>query len=416
MASTPRPVSSVAASMRRAHARRASTSRPESSSSRMAMAGLEHAELQRLVALLLAAGEVDVDGAVEEAVVEADALGLGDDPVGHVGGVAPAGRRRPPRARRPRPRPGTSVGYCMARNRPAWARSHGARPSRSTPSRVTEPAEHLVAGPAHDHVRQRRLARAVRAHDGVDLAGADGEVDPLEDLLAGHAGPQAADLEHVVGHATTTSICAVDDAGLVHGHRPWWPGATAGSPVYQREARCRASSTRARASVAERPRPRTARCPGGCSGRRWRRRRRRCARRRWRGRRPRPAGPCPRARSSSGPTRSMIAHASTAVSLAATAASRRGAQVAGTGSWSSTSSKNPATISRSATPVGHAAALEVEALLLVDRTDGRGVAAVHVVVLDLEVGHRLGPRVLGELDVAVGLEGVGAPGVLRRPG
>ena len=41
----------------------------------------------------------------------------------------------------------------------------------------------------------------------------------------------------------------------------------------------------------------------------------------------------------------------------------------------------------------HASALEVEALLLVDRTDGRRVGAVHVVVVDLEVGHRLGPGV-----------------------
>ncbi len=36
------------------------------------------------------------------------------------------------------------------------------------------------------------------------------------------------------------------------------------------------------------------------------------------------------------------------------------------------------------------------------------MAAPHVVVLDLEVRHGLGPRVGAELDVAVGLEGVGA--------
>ena len=35
--------------------------------------------------------------------------------------------------------PGTSVGYCIARNRPAWARSHGAMASTSAPSRVTVP-------------------------------------------------------------------------------------------------------------------------------------------------------------------------------------------------------------------------------------------------------------------------------------
>ena len=38
------------------------------------------------------------------------------------------------------------------------------------------------------------------------LTGPDGEVDPLEDLLAGHAGAEPADLEHVArGHSTTTS-------------------------------------------------------------------------------------------------------------------------------------------------------------------------------------------------------------------
>ena len=36
--------------------------------------------------------------------------------------------------------PGTSVGYCMARNSPAWARFHAGSERRSTPSRVTEPS------------------------------------------------------------------------------------------------------------------------------------------------------------------------------------------------------------------------------------------------------------------------------------
>ena len=86
-----------------------------------------------------------------------------------------------------------------------------------------------------------------------------------------------------------------------------------------------------------------------------------------------------------------------------------------TGSCSSTSSKKPSTTSRSATSGRHAAALEVEALLLVDRPDRRRVAALHVVGLDLEVGHALGPGALGQREVAVGLEGVGALGVLADP-
>ena len=41
-----------------------------------------------------------------------------------------------------------------------------------------------VAGPAHDHVGQRGLARAVRPHQRVDLALAHRQVDALQDLLA----------------------------------------------------------------------------------------------------------------------------------------------------------------------------------------------------------------------------------------
>ena len=46
------------------------------------------------------------------------------------------------------------------------------------------------------HVRERALARAVRAHQGVHLARLHVEVDPLEDLAAPGARVQIADLEH----------------------------------------------------------------------------------------------------------------------------------------------------------------------------------------------------------------------------
>jgi len=48
---------------------------------------------------------------------------------------------------------------------------------------------HLVAGVAHQHVRQGRLAGPVRAHDGVDLPPGDLEVDAPEDLLVGVGDP-----------------------------------------------------------------------------------------------------------------------------------------------------------------------------------------------------------------------------------
>ena len=51
---------------------------------------------------------------------------------------------------------------------------------------------HLAAG---EHLRERALARAVRPHDGVHLARVDGQVDPLEDLLAVDFRAKAADFE-----------------------------------------------------------------------------------------------------------------------------------------------------------------------------------------------------------------------------
>src|SRR3984957_15716904 len=45
-------------------------------------------------------------------------------------------------------------------------------------------ARHLVGLLAREHVRERRLARSVRAHDGVHLALVHGEVETFEDLAA----------------------------------------------------------------------------------------------------------------------------------------------------------------------------------------------------------------------------------------
>ena len=56
-------------------------------------------------------------------------------------------------------------------------------------------AEQLVARTSGEHVRQRTLAGAVRAHDGVDFAWAHGEVDALEDLLAVYAGGEVFDFD-----------------------------------------------------------------------------------------------------------------------------------------------------------------------------------------------------------------------------
>ena len=66
------------------------------------------------------------------------------------------------------------------------------------------PLEDLVAGPAHQHMGQRALARPVGAHDGVDLAAAHGQGHPLQDLAARDAGPEPFDAQLAGAHGTTT--------------------------------------------------------------------------------------------------------------------------------------------------------------------------------------------------------------------
>src|SRR3954468_353711 len=41
---------------------------------------------------------------------------------------------------------------------------------------------HFISLAAHQHLRQRALARAILAHDGMDLAGFDGEINAFENI------------------------------------------------------------------------------------------------------------------------------------------------------------------------------------------------------------------------------------------
>ena len=82
-------------------------------------------------------------------------------------------------------RPGIAVGYWKARNIPRRARLSGLSARTSRPRQMTVAAGHDVRRVAHQRVGERRLARAVGAHDRVDLARADLEVDALEDLALG---------------------------------------------------------------------------------------------------------------------------------------------------------------------------------------------------------------------------------------
>ena len=199
-------------------------SRPESSSSRIAIFGPQHGELERLVALLLATGEVDVEGTVQESLLEPDPLGLGAQHRLEVGGVAPARRQRL----------GEDVDERHARHldrvlhheveacggaAPGGHRQHVLAVERD------RAGDRVVAGLAHHDRRERALAGAVRAHDGVHLAGRHGEVDPAQDLIATDRGAKAADLERA--HCRTSVAgpgvdrdhdLAVDDRSLEHRH------------------------------------------------------------------------------------------------------------------------------------------------------------------------------------------------------
>ena len=92
--------------------------------------------------------------------------------------------------------PGISSGYWNARNTPLAARSSGSIAEEVLAVEQDLAVGHLVAGLAGQHIGERRLARAVRAHDGVHLALVHGEVETLEDLLAVDGDVQVLDFEH----------------------------------------------------------------------------------------------------------------------------------------------------------------------------------------------------------------------------
>ena len=55
---------------------------------------------------------------------------------------------------------------------------------------------HVVGFAPGQHAGEGALAGAVRAHDGVDLTGVDGQVDAAEDFFVVHAGVEVFDGEH----------------------------------------------------------------------------------------------------------------------------------------------------------------------------------------------------------------------------
>src|ERR687897_1044653 len=138
MASTPSPTSSVAASTRRAQARSASMSSPESSSSSSAMAGRSTPSWSVSFFFFSPPDRSTLSGRSTSRGSSASRSTSARISASTATTSRPAARAADS-SRAWSDTPGTSVGYCSARKSPACARCHGSSPRRSTPSRVALP-------------------------------------------------------------------------------------------------------------------------------------------------------------------------------------------------------------------------------------------------------------------------------------
>ena len=101
------------------------------------------------------------------------------------------------------------MGYWKQRNRPeAGPRVRGQR-EQILAAEGHGAAGDDVLGMAHERVRERALARAVRTHERMDLALRDLEVDALEDLLALDGRVEALDREDRLGHRPASAAGAI---------------------------------------------------------------------------------------------------------------------------------------------------------------------------------------------------------------
>ena len=177
---------------------------------------LEHRELQRLGALLLAARELVVHAARRGTRRRTPRRSASARDRGRAGPSRVAPRRVERRGRRsPRAaRPGTSTGYCIARKSPRAARCQVGRPSSSSPSIVTEPRgdRRSRRGPSA-RATSVDLPEPFGPIERVHLARRDLEVDAAQDLVARDRRVQVGDLQTCSPHGSTTDhVVAVDCA------------------------------------------------------------------------------------------------------------------------------------------------------------------------------------------------------------
>ncbi len=166
---------------------------------------LEYRQLQRLGALLLATGELDVHAALEELVRDAEAVGLELDLRTQLTvGIAALTKERS----------GEEVDEAYAgklhrvlqREEQTTCRAFvGGQPEELFAVDGDRAGRDVVVVPAHEDVRQGRLARTVRAHQRVHLARAHLEVDAPQDLVAVNRRVEIHDPQHAHGRVTITS-------------------------------------------------------------------------------------------------------------------------------------------------------------------------------------------------------------------
>ena len=148
-------------------------------------ARLEEFELHNLVTLLLAPREALVDVARRERRVHLEVghrLLEGRAPGADRGGFAVDRRLRGAQEVRDR-HAGDLDGVLHREEEPGTGALVDAHRQHVLAVELDGAAVDVVPGVTGDRVRERRLARAVGAHDGVDLAVGDRQVDALEDGL-----------------------------------------------------------------------------------------------------------------------------------------------------------------------------------------------------------------------------------------
>ena len=190
--------------------------------------GLEHRHLEDLVALLLAAGEAEIDASLQELLLDPDQLGLVAHELHEARGVDLLLTPRPAQ-RIERGAQEVHVGDAwdlhgvLEGQKHAGGRALLRRHRQQVLAVIADlAAGHLVAFPAGEDVGERALARAVGAHDGVDLAGADLQVDASQNLLVVDRDAQVLDPQHTFLKPVLVGL-GREAGGRVGGPRPAQP-------------------------------------------------------------------------------------------------------------------------------------------------------------------------------------------------